>query len=194
MTQEQGFAEMAQNAVSAYLRYGYDQRAGAYYGRLQVADGKPILGEKVTTYQPREYAGIWEVLFPTHDYPMSLAESTLSLYALTGGEEFQAGARRWIQIIAKNMPAREGKGAYAEQYGRCIHFLVRASQVFGEAEYLELAHRLAEEATEQLFAFGMFRGHPGEDRYDAVDGVGYLALALLYLETGEPPDMMGSGF
>ena len=34
-----------------------------------------------------------------------------------------------------------------------------------------------------LFAGRMFRGHTGEERCDAVDGVGFLLLALLYLET-----------
>jgi hypothetical protein len=40
----------------------------------------------------------------------------------------------------------------------------------------------------------MFRGHAGEDRYDAVDGVGYLLLSLLYLETGKRADYLGFGF
>ena len=31
--------------------------------------------------------------------------------------------------------------------------------------------------------FGLY--HPGEDRCDAVDGLGILLLALLYLDTGE---------
>jgi hypothetical protein len=39
----------------------------------------------------------------------------------------------------------------------------------------------------------MFRSHASEDRYDAVDGVGYLLLALIYLETGKKPDYLGFG-
>ena len=35
------FAEIAEAAVLAHLRYGYDERVGAYYGRLHVADGTP---------------------------------------------------------------------------------------------------------------------------------------------------------
>jgi hypothetical protein len=45
-----------------------------------------------------------------------------------------------------------------------------------------------------LYAHGMFRGHPGEDRYDAVDGVGFLLLALLRLATGREPEMLGLGW
>ena len=40
---------------------------------------------------------------------------------------------------------------------------------------------------------GMFRSHASEDRYDAVDGVGFLLLALIYLETGKKPDTLGFG-
>lgn len=43
-------------------------------------------------------------------------------------------------------------------------------------------------------AEGMFQGYPGDHLYEAVDGVGFLLLALLYLETGRHPDMLGSGF
>jgi hypothetical protein len=62
---------------------------------------------------------------------------------------------------------------------------------FEDLYYLSLAHRLAEEAMRFLFVHGMFRGHPGEDRYDAVDGVGFLALALIELSSGQSPDGYG---
>jgi hypothetical protein len=59
---------------------------------------------------------------------------------------------------------------------------------------MALAKKVADEAVGALFDHGMFRGHPGEHRYDAVDGVGFLALALLWLQTGEEPDNMGLGW
>jgi hypothetical protein len=40
----------------------------------------------------------------------------------------------------------------------------------------------------------MFRTHPGEDRTEAVDGLGVLFLALIYLETGREPDLLGFAF
>jgi len=43
-------------------------------------------------------------------------------------------------------------------------------------------------------AHGMFRGHPGEERCDAVDGVGLLLLALLDLDGAGEPDGMGFAF
>jgi hypothetical protein len=79
-------------------------------------------------------------------------------------------------------------------YGRIIHFLTHAAEVTGEAGYRRKAEAMAEEAVARLYVGGMFRGHAGEDRYDAVDGVGYLLLALLYLETGRRADYRGFGF
>ena len=58
----------------------------------------------------------------------------------------------------------------------------------------DLATALASEAIAVLWDGRMFRSHPGEHRYDAVDGMGYLLLALLCLSTGREPNMMGSGW
>ncbi|MFS0727540.1 hypothetical protein [Paenibacillus sp. 1P07SE] len=193
-TGEEAFAEMAEQVVAAYLRLGYERATGLYYGRLHIDTGEPVAGEKTTRYQPDYYSDPWEPLFPTHDYPMPLAESALTLYQLTGKSLFREGASRWAGVIARTLPARGGRGAYAEHYGRAIHFLVRAADVLQDPSCRELAERVAAEAVEKLYAHGMFRGHPGEDRYDAVDGVGYLALSLMYLDTGEEPDGMGGGF
>ena len=88
------------------------------------------------------------------------------------------------------------KGAYADQYGRCIHFLIRAAHVLDDTTLFVQAGKLAEEAKGQLHvpAAGMFRSHPGEDRCDAVDGMGILFLALIWLETGIEPDAKGFGW
>ncbi|MFW6060061.1 MAG: hypothetical protein ACODAQ_07750 [Phycisphaeraceae bacterium] len=192
----------ADQAVSAYLAYGYDERAGRYYGRLRVADGAPVLGaggteQDVTqslTHQPGDYADVWRPLFPAHDYPMPMAECCLRLHELTGAERYRRACERWIEHIARSLPPREGRGAYAEHYGRCIHFLWRCEHALASRRAGELARTLAHEAVDALSDHGMFRSHPGEHRYDAVDGVGYLLLALIALATGEEPDMMGSGW
>ena len=188
------FEAIARQAVAAYLERGYDAEAGRYFGRLRVADGTPERGARVTPYQPDVHADLWNALFPTHDYPMSLAESCLSLYQRTTGDLFLEGVRRWIRIIEEEIPARGGRGAYAEHYGRCIHFLCGAARALDGESIWDLARIVADEAISVLYQEGMFRGHPGEDRYDAVDGVGFLMLGLLYLHTGDPPDLMGLGF
>lgn len=187
--------EMADLAVSSWLRFGYDASRQQYYGRLAVADGRPILGAKTTPYQPRDYSDIWEPLFPTHDYPLCFAEACLSLFAATGREEYLVAAERWSDIIQETLLAPDGRGRYAEQYGRCIHFLLRLEKATGKPRPGDLTARIAHEAMSVLFTGEMFRGHPGENRYDAVDGVGFLLLALIQLGAGQPPpDLMGLGW
>ena len=78
-------------------------------------------------------------------------------------------------------------------FGRAIYFLADASVTLSEPGYTAEARKLADAAVDILFAHGMFRSHAGEDRYDAVDGVGYLLLALIFLETGRKPDLLGFG-
>ncbi|MGI5816582.1 MAG: hypothetical protein ACOX9R_00620 [Armatimonadota bacterium] len=188
------FAQMAADATDAWLRLGWDEAAGMYFGRLAVADGTPVLGPKTTEYQPGEYADPWEPLFPAHDYPMQMAEACVELLRRTGRPIFEQAVERWVGHLRRSLPARGGHGGYAEHYGRAIHLLCVADEALGRAEWRDLAAALAEEAVQVLWTGELFRGHPGEDRYDAVDGVGILMLALLRLETGEEPPMMGFAF
>lgn len=187
---------MADKALSSWLQYGYDNEEKRYYGMLNIADGQPIFREAGDEYpyKPGNYSYVWEPLFPTHDYPMSLAESCLMLYELTGKDMYRQACERWVTQIRQSLPARHGRGAYAEHYGRVIHYLLNCSEKLGEVSYKVLAQKIAREAVDVLFAHDMFRSHPGEYRYDAVDGVGILSLSLLWLETGKKPDMMALFF
>jgi hypothetical protein len=133
-------------------------------------------------------------LFPTHDYPFCLAQSCLELAKLTGEAIIKEALERWVAFIRSQLPANAGRGAYAEHYGRCINFLWGAGQVLLDQSVTGLAHVVAQEAVEQLYLGDMFRSHPGETRCDAVDGIGYLFLAFIALETDQEPAMMGFGF
>lgn len=188
------FAECAADAVRAWLRFGYDAKARRYYGKLKVADGSPSLGPKESAYQPGDYADFWAPLFPAHDYPFALAETCLRLHARTGEDLFAEAARNLAAQLARETPVNGGKGGYAEHYGRGIHFLAHASRHFKDAALLEQAQGLADEAIRVLLLDGMFRGHPGEDRYDAVDGVGLLLLGLMTLHAGADVEGHGFGF
>jgi len=196
------FNRMARDAVAGYLRYGFDAKTGRYFGQLNVSDGSPRKPQRTKTtgeqsiYQPGEFAELWEPLFPTHNYPMSMAEACLTLYQQTRDEQFRQAVARWANFIAQSTPANGGKGAYADQYGRCIHFLLRAAQLLDDRKFHEQAQALAAEAVAHLYSkqASMFRSHPGEDRADAVDGIGILFNALIYLETGREPELMGFGF
>lgn len=197
------FRAMARDAVDAYLRYGYDAATHRFYGQLAVADGSPrkpsertaASGED-TMYQPGEYADLWEPLFPTHNYPMCLAEACIVLYEQTHEDRYKQAALRFVDLIERNVPANAGKGAYADQYGRCIHFLLHAARTLNDPKIFDDARRLAAEAVSHLYSkpAGMFRSHPGEDRCDAVDGMGILFLSLLSLETGTEPELLGFGW
>ena len=54
-----------------------------------------------------------------------------------------------------------------------------------------LAMDLAEESQQILWAGEAFRSHPWEDRVEAVDGMGWLILALLCMEANGEPDLLG---
>lgn len=193
---------IAGSAVLSYLEHAYDSSARKYFGRLLVVDGTPVLGGEnigiesnlLKKHQPGNYSDVWHPFFPVHDYPMPFAECCLSLYEFTKEHRYLSACEHWVEQIINSLPAREGKGGYAEHYGRCVHFLWRCGHVLDRKDYFEHARRVAREAVDVLFDCGMFRGHPGEHRYDAVDGVGYLLLALIALETDHDPDMMGTGW
>ena len=193
-TSNDEFAEMARSGVSAYLKYGYDSKAQKYYGQVRVEDGTPATPAK-PGYWPREYSDIWSTdQWPTHDYPMPLAEACITLYEKTGQDVFRDAIHRWAKVISDATPANGGKGAYAEQYGRCIHFLARAGRVLQDKVLVEQAHVLVREAIEVLYDEGMFQGCPRTHLYESVDGVGYLFLALMYLEESQELDLYGFGF
>jgi hypothetical protein len=184
------FLQIAEAAVRPWLRFGFDSAAGKYYGRLAVDSGTPQPPEEPRGWIPPMYAEVFDIHErPTHNYPMPMAETCLSLAEKTGDRVFVEAVERWVSHIRNSLPANGQRGAYAEDYGRAIHFLVRASRSLNCPEYLELARQIAEEAVTRLFVVqtGMFRSHPGEDRCDAVDGPGILLLALLYLDTHEEP-------
>ena len=84
--------------------------------------------------------------------------------------------------VRGGLEQRVGRQLYAEHYGLCLDYLATAKRVLGPAAVGDLESRVAADAVEQLYVGPMFRGHMREDRYDAVDGVGYLLNALLRLE------------
>ena len=197
-TNDQTFRDMAQNAVSAYLLYGWDSETERYFGRLNTDDGTPqrdlFEGEDLIANQPRAYSDIWNGWFPSHDYPLALAEVCCALYEHSGQHEFEIAIHRWGSIIHASLAENTPPVRYAEHFGRAIHFLLRASKSFVDQPYRMWAAGLADEAIDLLFAHDMFRSNTSEDRYHAVDGMGFLLLALMELETNQPLELMGLGF
>ncbi len=191
---EDAFARMAEEAVRAYLVHGYDEKSGRYAGQVGVEDGRHVVPE-TSGYWPGRHADPWTTeQWPTHDYPMAVAEACISLHERTGEALFEEAIGRWARIAVESSPARTGRWAYAESYGRCIHFLTRASRHLGDPGLRVAAEAMAEEAVASLLDNGHFQGYAGSHVYESVDGVGYLFLALLGLETGEEGELFGFGF
>lgn len=182
-----GFATMAAAAVSAYLRHAWDEPTEQYYGQVSVRGGEPVV-PGAAGYWPGKYADPWNTgQWPHHDYPASLAEACLTLHRLTGEPFFAVAARRWARIIFAGRPGGDRRWAYAENYGRAIHFLARAGRELADDDLLAQAAVVAGEAVDRLYEGGMFQGYPGAHRHEAVDGAGYLFLALMALENGREP-------
>lgn len=200
-TTRQQWISMADAAMSSWLQYGFNPEQCQYYGLLRVENGDPVFDEDYevdfpdptdeTVYRPANYTSLWEPLFPRHDYPMPFAESCLKLYQLTGKEQYKAACYRWLTVIQNDLPAWDGEGGYADLYGRVIHYLLGSYETFQDERFRVLAQKVGKEAVSRLYADGMFRTHTGEDRYDVADLFGLLASSLIWLETGEEPDMMG---
>jgi DUF1680 family protein len=85
----------------------------------------------------------------------------------------------WYKSYSE-VPGR--KGTYAGKYGRTISFFLHLYVVTGDRQYLDEAHKFADEAIKKLHHKGLFRGHPAKPYYEAMDGVGYLLYALLELD------------
>ena len=185
--QDDRFQAMAAAAVRAWVTAAYDERRGMYFGTVNVEDAAPREFPPPRGYWPPKYAEVFDLATrPTHNYPMPMAEACLTLYQRTQEEVFRQAVARWIGQVERSLPANGGQGACAEDYGRAIHFLVRAAQELDDTRARGLAQQVAEESVRLLYAgqYGMFRSHPGEDRCDAVDGPGILMLALIYLQNG----------
>lgn len=190
-TEIKEFEQLADQAMRAWLKHGFDPAAKKYFGRLSIESGKSVpLPNESPAHLPPLHAEIFDLQEkPTGNYPMQMAEACLSLYEITNNDLYRTAVERWIEQLRNSLPANGDHGAYAEDYGRAIHFSARASKVLDRPQWRELATEIADEAMDQLYVprMGMFRSHPGEDRCDAVDGPGVLLLALLYLD-GSLPD------
>lgn len=178
---------LASRSMARWLIYGWDEKVGLYFGGLNILDGSPYKPQPDYPYQPDKYSDIFNPLFPTHNYPMQLAETTLEMFLLTKNSLYETHAQNWFRHVRKQVNERNPDDLlYAENYARIIHFLKSYHTVFKDPESKQLMQKLASEALANLYLeeAGMFRSHTGETRYDAVDGVGLLALVLLEIEYG----------
>jgi hypothetical protein len=188
------FTDMAAGAVRSYAVHAFDAGSRRFFGQVRVEDGAPVAPAK-PGYWPRLYANAWNTdQWPTHDYPMAAAEACLTLHGLTRDPVFLKAVQDFAADALATRPALAGGWSYAENYGRCLHLLTRAGRELGDAGLLASARNVAGEAVDVLFENGLFQGYPGGHAYESVDGVGYLALALLSLESGREAERPAFGF
>jgi hypothetical protein len=193
--QQPRFHDLAQLGVRPYLRHGFDEASGRYWGGLDVSTGQPR-EEVPRVFSPPRHAEIFDpAMRPTHNYPIPMAAACLGLLERDPQPMWQEAVARWIGHIRRSLPANGGAGAAAEDYGRVILFLWQAARVLDQEMPLQLAREVADEAIRVLWVpeHRMFRSHPGEDRCDAVDSPGILLLALLQLDHDEPLELFGLG-
>jgi hypothetical protein len=195
LTGEPQFQSIAKKVLNAWISQGFNEQQQRYDNRLDCTTGQPtknkatqITETEVTSNNPPQTSIFNHVNRPAYQSPLRMAEACLSLHEATGDQPSKLAVERWVNMIKQELPANDGRGAYAEDYGRAIHFLVRASNVMKNPTHHTLARDIANEAMEQLYVpkMGMFRSHPGENRCDSVDGPGFLLLALMYMEGSDP--------
>jgi hypothetical protein len=175
--------DMAVGTLTSYLHYAYDPATSKYYGRMLV-EGVPDPGERATLYQPDTYSNVWEFLFPSHDYPLSMAMAALELEEEENS--LHTASDRWANIIIRDgINTEPDWPKYAENYGRMVVFLAEYAERRSSRTHRETAERLLATGIEQLSKGDMLVGHTGARWYDAIDGVGYLLLAALYLHSGD---------
>ncbi|XOV91078.1 MAG: hypothetical protein ACFHWX_12795 [Bacteroidota bacterium] len=173
------------STLARWLVNGWSEKSNLYFGGLNINDGTPYRPQPDYPYQPDEYADIFNPLFPTHNYPLQLAEATLSMFRTSRNQLFEDHAKNWLIHIKQQLMTRDTRQLmYAENYARIIHYLKSYHQTFKDQESKRWMLELAREAISRLYLEDakMFRSHTGEIRYDAVDGVGLLALVLLEIE------------
>ena len=122
---------------------------------------------------------------PRRTYAMQTAEACLSAWQQSGDEAWEKCVLKWAEQVERDSK-RSRKVCYTEDYGRSIHFLVRAATLMENKELRSLAEQLANDAIDRFFVpkMGMFRSRSNQETCDEADGIGWLLIALLYLDNG----------
>ncbi|MBX3435061.1 MAG: hypothetical protein KF847_17220 [Pirellulales bacterium] len=193
---DQDYVTMARDGVHAYLQYAWHEPTERYWGKVNVNDGSPSFDNSGAPYAPFDYSSPWNVQIPSHDHYLGLAATLIHLHhaseiAFPADVPFlDTHIRRMTRGIMEERPAlnaKDGVGSYAEAYGHAIQIMLKAADRLDDPAYRKHAERLAHEAIHVLWTGDMFRTHGGEDRYDAVDGFGYLAEGLMQLGSFRAP-------
>jgi hypothetical protein len=211
VTKQDLFKNQAIAYLTAYNKYGFDEKTGKFWGALKL-DGTPIPGPRLPAstepeqfgnnqqyaqYEPRGYLNLWEPYILGSEFPIETAQCYALAYRITKIPDMLKGASRFADWIEKTPTGTietdiswdidyyktSGKqGTYADKYGRTISFYIDMYDLTGDKKYLRLAQKFADEALAKLYVNGMFKGHPAKPYYESTDGVGNLLYALAELD------------
>ena len=201
LTGDERFTRYALAYLKAYARLGYDAEARRFWGSLSL-DGQPVRGPRIAggyaQYEPRGHIDLWQPYIAGYEHPLATAQVYAYASGLAKDPALLEAARRWADCIRRAFPARGCEatswygeyarhwaphGTYAGHYGRTVSFLLAMHAATGEAEFLAFAREVADEAVSRLAYRGLLRGHPAKPTYEAADGVGYLLVALVQLDS-----------
>ena len=212
LTGREVFLRNAIACMTAFARYGYDDSTGRFYGTVHVETGKPPEGSRVysdyRSQMPSGHADLWQPYQYGYEHALQVAQCYAYAYSVSKDPGMLDAAVKWADFI-RSVPPKNGcrtdtwyelyarlfsrYGTFAEHYGRTISFFINMHANTGHAVYLDDARRTAKDAVSSLQFDGLFRGHPARPYYSAIDGVGFLLVALLQLdrimETGETPPL-----
>ncbi len=197
------FRDQAVAYLKAYAQYGYDGATGKWWGCLKL-DGTPVSGPPLSidpnnydSLKPVGYIDPWQPYACGCSRGLDTAITYAKAAALTGDGMLLQAAERWADFISDSLPAGPCAtdtwyaeyakdwgihGTYADYYGKTIEFFVSMAQLTGDDKYVDLAHKVANEAVSKLYYNGLFRGHPCSPYYEATNGVGVLLKALMQLD------------
>jgi len=185
ITRNEELRDLALAVLRAWAKYGWDERENMPWGILRL-DGTALeeprvaiedLTDEVQMWQG--HAELWRVYSLGFEYPLESGVAYLMAFDATGDDWYLKEALRWGECYRRSMPPCEGKGTYAENYGKALSFFTQIAFRTGDASWLDAAQRLAKETIERMWTGRIFRGHPDKPYYEAADGVGFLVSGLL---------------
>ena len=179
--------ERAMTYLKAYAKYGYDAGRQGYYGMVR-QDGEPLAEWPTEGYDQYAQPGLlnlWEVYVIGYAYPLPAAQAYAHASGIVNDPDIRQAALRWADWIGRSLPANEGRGTYADQYGRCISLFREMHRQTGDEKYRKLAVDTGREALKHLDTGMLLRSHPNKPYWEAVDGIGLLLHGLLELALDE---------
>lgn len=179
--------DMARDVLVAWATYGWDAQTQQPWAMI-FPNGVPVQGAREQSHSydkfaPKGHWNYWEDYVYGFEYPFRAMLSFAMGAHYTGDAQLVDHVRRLADCYVQRLPANEGMGTFAGNYGQLISFLLEVHALTSEAQYREAAEGVAAEAVGHLWAGRIFRGFPGKDYYEAIDGVGYLVQALAELNS-----------